>query len=409
MIIKVIEHEKIGIRNKNNCEKKYISRQNADLLRKIEEVKNKNIFKWSYNSISPQQWIGVIWLNGVSIEIMPKISDEANEEQTMDSLISMLNVVYDVKIQNKITARLKNKQDGIIEILISLFLKELDFEYKKGIYKEYIKIDKNLYAMKGKIDFNKNIKKNLFSPHRFYCKYSYLSENNIINQIIKSTLIYISKITTNREHRGVIKKIINSLQNVNHYREINNIISNIKFNRQSERFKDIIKYCQMFWDGFGASMTTGDNDVESFLIDMNDLFEKYIYRMLKKVHGKKVKYQESNNFLLMDAQNNKNKKIKLKPDIILEQCNGKTIIDTKWKIIDNFVSPTDAYQMNAYIDNIENSKDVILLFPKCKKNDRIVRDFVFTKKQNRNLKIKTIDVLLAGKREIITEIENIIK
>lgn len=410
MVIKVLEHEKIGIRNKNNYEKKHISKENAELLRKIEEIKKKKIFKWSYNTVSPQQWIGVIWLNDISIEIIPKISDDYNQSSIMESLISMLNMVYDVKIQNKITAKLGSKESGIIEILISLFLKELDFQYNKGIYKEYIKVEKNLYSMKGKIDFNKNINKNLFSPHRFYCKYSALSNNNIVNQVIKSTLIYIDKLTNDRFNKGLIKKLIYSLENVDYYRDISEEIKNIKFNRQSERFRDIINYCKMFWDGFGASITTGECKVESFLIDMNDLFEKYIYKTLKIVYGsKKVKYQADNKFLLTDALNSRNKKIKLKPDIILEKENSKTIIDTKWKIVDKFINPADAYQMNAYIDNIDNSKDVILLFPKCRNNDRIVRDFIFTKKEDRTLKIRTIDILLAGKKEFIQEIKNILK
>lgn len=81
----------------------------------------------------------------------------------------------------------------------------------------------------------------------------------------------------------------------------------------------------------------------------------------------------------------------------------------RWKIVDKFINSADAYQMNAYIDNIDNSKDVILLFPKCRNNDRIVRDFIFTKKEDRTLKIRTIDILLAGKKEFIQEIKNILK
>ncbi|WP_195953634.1 5-methylcytosine restriction system specificity protein McrC [Clostridium saudiense] len=410
MIIKVVEHEKIGIRHKNSYQKKHISKENAELLHKIEEIKKKRIFKWGYNTVSPQQWIGVIWLNDISIEIMPKISDNNNESNIMGSLISMLNVVYDVKIQDKIIAKLGSKESGIIEILITLFLKELDFQYNKGIYKEYIKEEKNLYSMKGKIDFNKNINKNLFSPHRFYCRYSSLSENNIINQIVKFTLIHIDKLSKNRFNKGLIKKLVYSLENVDYYKDVSKEIKNIKFNRQSERFRETINYCKMFWDGFGTSITTGKHEVESFLIDMNDLFEKYIYRTLKKIYGNKnIKYQENNKFLLTDTLNSKNKKINLKPDIILEGENGRTIIDTKWKIVDKFINPADAYQMNAYIDNIDNSREVILLFPKCKNNDRIVRDFIFNKKEDKIFKIRTVDILLAGKKEFTQEIKNILK
>ena len=46
MVIKVLEHEKIGIRNKNNYEKKHISKENAELLRKIEEIKKVFLFKY---------------------------------------------------------------------------------------------------------------------------------------------------------------------------------------------------------------------------------------------------------------------------------------------------------------------------------------------------------------------------
>ena len=64
--------------------------------------------------------------------------------------------------------------------------------------------------------------------------------------------------------------------------------------------------------------------------------------------------------------------------------------------------------MNAYKDIISDASEVILLFPKCNKNDRIVEDYFFSDNNEKKLKVRTIDILNINSKVLNTELTTIL-
>ena len=170
---------------------------------------------------------------------------------------------------------------------------------------------------------------------------------------------------------------------------------NICVDKTHYRLKDIIKLSQLFLDNCSASLTYGNYNIVSLLFDMNKLFEKYIYTQLKKIYKQNIWYQYSKEFLLKDVKTGI-KKVNLKPDMYLKLENFNIIIDTKWKRMDNTtIKESDAYQMNAYLSVLNNTKKCIVIYPKSYNNVELDNSFVIQDmKRDKIINTKTVDLQL---------------
>ncbi|MGZ4161857.1 MAG: hypothetical protein ACXVNF_13815 [Neobacillus sp.] len=72
-ILTVYEHQTIQIGNHFDAEKRTITSSQAAQIGKLESGAKKTIFKWGYQQLTPQQWVGYLEIPGLQIEILPKI------------------------------------------------------------------------------------------------------------------------------------------------------------------------------------------------------------------------------------------------------------------------------------------------------------------------------------------------
>lgn len=392
MILKVLEHQKIHIRKKRDLNKLQISYSDAEIIKAVDQ-KNGFIFKWGNDYVIPQQWVGLISCKDFSIEILPKISDINELEKSCEILYKMLEVVYDVPIKNGINAKVKLIQNGLIELFITNYIEYIKKYIQSGPILDYKKNIKNLKAVKGNIIFSAQINHNAINLTKFMCKYSKMDMDNKYNQIIKLTLIKMKNLSRNNINKKMIQELLQVFDSVK--LNINLDYKNIYVDKTHYRLKDIIKLSQLFLDNCSASLTYGNYNIVSLLFDMNKLFEKYIYTQLKKIYKQNIWYQYSKEFLLKDVKTGI-KKVNLKPDMYLKLENFNIIIDTKWKRMDNTtIKESDAYQMNAYLSVLNNTKKCIVIYPKSYNNVELDNSFVIQDmKRDKIINTKTVDLQL---------------
>ncbi len=83
--------------------------------------------------------------------------------------------------------------EDIHNLFASILAKGISFQLKQGLYKEYISFQENLTTMRGKINISKTLKDRIEKKQVLFCNFDELSENNIFNQVIKSTAMLILK------------------------------------------------------------------------------------------------------------------------------------------------------------------------------------------------------------------------
>lgn len=333
------------------------------------EKHGNKFFSVGNGKIYFKQYVGVIQVGNLVIEILPKADKSSSEDiQIVDkwrnALINMLRECGFIKIDNLTKANLKLRTASLIDLFFETFLDEVQALVHGGLINNYRHEEGNLNKLKGRLIFSKNISMNMIHKERCYTAHQRYDRDNIFNQILNKALNVLVCITNNQ---SLIKRANNLQLAFDDVRDISindNSFSKIRYDRSSERYKYAVTLARLIILNYSPDLKGGNENVLAILFDMNMLFEKFIYRRLKK---------EENNFaeckLKIRGQTKHNfwHRKRIKPDIILEyKQNGiskRLIIDTKWKLLNND-GPSDADLKQMFVYNVHlNSFHSILMYP----------------------------------------------
>ena len=335
-----------------------------------KNLSDKSII-YDYNKIKFINYVGIIKVNNLIIEILPKISLSNDIIKDREMLMFMLSKCNKLSVDIKELLNSNILNNSLLDILAKVFSKKLLNELQKGLYREYVSKEEALSMIKGKILISKSIKENTINKNKMNCKYDEFTEDNLFNAILKRAINVILFSIKNND----VKKELNIINNIfNDISDIyipNNIILNYKLNRMNNRFLECFTLAKLILLNSSMDKSLGKENGFSILFEMNYLYEEYIGVLLKEAFNDtniRINTQEKSRYLLWNILKERNE-IALKPDIVIYKDNKpKVIIDTKWKrsSIDNreTYSQSDIYQMYAYITTYTECEECILLYPK---------------------------------------------
>lgn len=351
-----------------------------------------NAVQYGFNKIKFINYVGIISLGNLIIEILPKISitnDIVKDRKMLMFMLSKCNRIS-VNINEVLETNIVNQ--SLLDILAKVFAKKLLLELQKGMYLEYVTQEDSLNKIKGKVMLTQNVKINYTNKSKVYCRYDEFTENNIFNSILlKATNLLLIALNNSfiKKELNIIKNLLNDVDDI--YIPLS-ILENYKLNKKNERFKEVFILAKLILSNSTMNKSLGKENGFSILFEMNYLYEEYIGVLLKEIiedETIKVNTQEKSKYLLWNKNTRKNE-IALKPDIVIYKDNeAKIIIDTKWKSssIDGreIYNQGDIYQMYAYITTYKEAEKCILLYPK------VSEDIVHSKwKLNNNIGDKEI-------------------
>jgi 5-methylcytosine-specific restriction enzyme subunit McrC len=333
---------------------------------------NKNIyFEAIRHGVKFKSYVGVIQIGGTTIEILPKADkNPATEEDKAiwhSVLLKMLGYCKKIKVDAVSEASLQKKYNSLLDLYFELFLSEVSQLLQHGLIKKYNKNCGNVNALKGQINFGKNIQQNLIRQERFYTNHQVYDYDHLINQILFKALQVLKTITSNSYLIDSVNRILTNFPEVDSI-EINEThFDKLTTNRKTVSYNEALKIAKMILLNYSPDLKGGEENMLALLFDMNKLWEEYIYRMLLKVDDPSIKVSFQNRDKFWE-----NKIIK--PDIVItknERVNDEVIrkeyiIDTKWKIIDpTEPGDNDLKQMFAY-NMYWNAEKSMLLYPSSK-------------------------------------------
>jgi 5-methylcytosine-specific restriction enzyme subunit McrC len=302
--------------------------------------------------IKTTQYIGNIVLPEHIIIINPKIKNL--------NFSYMLSYVYDLDpFQKEDFEYLREKEKTIFEQIIRNLLDRIERLCKRGISKSYYENEENLPYVKGKILLRENLSRNTLLQHRVFCRFSEFGSDNTENRIIKYTLYWLSKMKLEDKdlHRKV-RFLLHYFEPVSITPSIFDVIPTITYDRLNKHYKSIINVCKLILTNSSLNFgTRGEVKFSSFLIDMNDLFERFIVGILGSRLNRKA-FNISKEIGYSDIQS----LTEIKPDIIIRNNQGKRLLvmDAKYK---DEVTDDDLNQMWIYCIALSLSVG-ILVYPK---------------------------------------------
>ena len=119
--------------------------------------------------------VGVLELGNTIYRIYPKVGELLNIFNMINKIASSSHRKINSKgylcFDPKVIIDVEDENKELIDVLILIFLKELDKVKRKGYTKCYIKKEDNIYFLRGKLSISKQIKKN-YLGNKFFCKYN---------------------------------------------------------------------------------------------------------------------------------------------------------------------------------------------------------------------------------------------
>jgi len=336
--------------------------QHFESLEKFYGDKGVPYFDLVNKGVKFNEYVGAIQVGSLTIEVLPK-ADKYNEVSDWQNiLINMLRSVGAFDSKAPSSSSLKVKHNYILDLYFELFIKELEYLFHCGLIKKYRKTEGNRLSLKGSLQFSKHIQNNLVHKERFYVKDSIYDKDHKIHQILFKTLQLLKRISNNS---ALSSRIGNMLLNFPEQKDIKiteGTFNKILLNRKTEVYKTALDISRLLLLNYHPDLSKGQNNVLALMFDMNMLWEKFIYVSLRKQlpEGWNITAQTSKDFWQPEI----GFKSRMKPDIVLKNDNGTTVVlDTKWKNI-GYKNPSseDLRQMYVYHEYFEAVK-VALVYP----------------------------------------------
>ncbi|MDX1279192.1 5-methylcytosine restriction system specificity protein McrC [Oceanihabitans sediminis] len=356
--ISVFEHQRLFVGEQN------FKQIHLDALLKLNEYHNGNYFEPIAKGVKFNQYVGVIQVDGLTIEIHPKADKEDDDRKWKGVLIKMLKACGKLKAETNGAAHVRRQHLNLLEVYFELFLLEVEGLVRKGLIKKYRRQTHNTKALKGKLEFAGHLRHNVIHKERFYTTHQVYDSNHFLHQVLQKALSIVSQFTKGTSLQDVASRVELNFPEVDYETITAQQLNTIKLNRKTSSYKEALELARLIILNYSPDISSGKEKMLSLLFDMNELWEEYVLKQVQKASYKTdmlVSGQESRSFWGNNS---------LRPDIVLRKGNKTYVIDTKWKRPQrNSASVDDLRQMYAYC-RFWNAEKAMLLYPGDFKTNR---------------------------------------
>jgi 5-methylcytosine-specific restriction enzyme subunit McrC len=354
-------------------------------LVQYNERRGNRYFAVGHNRIYFKQYVGVIQVGNLTIEILPKADAKpetpTEKEKWQGALIEMLRRSGFIRVESLTDARLRLlRSDSLLDLYFESFLAEVDRLAHHGFVRKYRRVCGNLSSLKGRIIFPRHLARNLVHREHFFTAHEHYDRNNIFNQIIRRALDVLTRVSTNPHLTAAARGLEIHLEDVDQVPVSERTFTRLSFSRNTEHYRTAIQLARLIILNYSPDICGGREDVLAILFDMNRLFERFIYAELKRAESAhkdaKITFRSQVPRRFWFSENMQKF---IRPDIIAQigsppDCEA-VIMDTKWKIpSDGRPSDSDLHQMHAY--NVQfGAQRSVLLYPRVSANRDIEGTF----------------------------------
>lgn len=287
--------------------------------------------------LNPNQYVGVVTLpSGTRLECRPRFP--------VRNLFYMLAVVYDLPFWREERAQF-DRLDELLEFMAEFFAAQTEVRINHGLHREYVEQEENLATVRGRVVFAEDARQNYVLRHRTYCRYAEFSWDIPENQILKQVVYLLAGWGFRPGLRLQLGRIDAELGGITRTLLPASALDRISYHRLNEDYRPLHQLCRLFLEGASLSERAGPVEFRAFLVDMNELFERFVTRVLQqRAPRHTVVYEQENAYL--DVRH----AIPIRPDIVVRiGGNALLIADCKYKKIEQGeFRNQDVYQVLAY-------------------------------------------------------------
>lgn len=315
----------------------------------------------------------------------------------------MLAYAFQVLRQNTYENLASESFENVHNLYASILSKGIGQQLKQGLYREYKLRCEDLPVLRGKLNIVGTIENKLQQKQILTCEFDELTENNLFNQIFKTTMLILLK----QKHVDPVKKkeLKRVLLFFSDIDTINPLLiqwDRLNYSRNNHTYRMLFTICNFVFKDLLLTTEKGRYKIDPFTDEkgISRLFEKFVLEYYKYhfpfLHA-------SPSLVSWDLDNDFNEYLpSMKTDIMLSHKDKTIIIDTKFygrsmQTRPDFDSRTihsgNLYQIYTYVKNkdVGNTGNVSGLLLYAKTNELITPDVDYSISGNK-ISAKTLDL-----------------
>ena len=299
-------------------------------LQKFYGDKGVPYFNLVHKGVRFTEYVGVIQVGNLVIEVLPKADNSTINEDGKDKwrevLIKMLSAVGMFEIHAPSSSSLKLKANSILDLYFELFINEIESLLHLGLVKQYRKKEGNVTALKGSLQFSKQIQQNLTHQERFYVDYSTYDVEHKLHFILYKTIRLLKQINTNSSLHSRIGALLLHFPEMPDIKVSEATFEKLIFNRKTQSYKKAIDIAKLLLLKYHPDVSYGRSNVLALMFDMNLLWEKFVYVTLQKYKTGNSKLTPQTTKLFWQPEGGARSKIR--PDILIKhETLGCVVLD----------------------------------------------------------------------------------
>ena len=177
--------------------------------------------------------------------------------------------------------------ENMHNLFAAILEKGISKQLKQGLYREYLNRKEIVPVLRGKIDIQGTMQNQFARKHVLTCDFDELSENNLLNQILKTTVILLLRHTrVDAKYKDNLKKSMLFFSDVETIDPTTIQWAAIRFQRNNSTYRMLISLCQLILEGMLLTTDAGEYKLASFIDEqrMSRLYEKFILEYYTKEH-----------------------------------------------------------------------------------------------------------------------------
>ena len=299
--------------------------------------------------VSAHNYVGSINVAGLQVLVRPKIP--------LRNLFLLLEVGLRERDWHDEAVRFETTGD-LLPALVSFFARTTETTLARGLYHSYQEQRDRLVALRGRVDIARQLSQpGVVIPTA--CRFTEFTADLIENSYLKAAVsrsLRVARVQA-MDRRRLMQHLV-TLEDVSDLRHHHTDHDRVEFTRLNEHYRPALRLAQLVLANLTLQDVVGETQASSFMLDMNDLFERFVTERLQRaLRGRlEVKSQHRDR---LDEEGT----VAIRPDLVFRSGDAaRFVADIKYKLTDDAAAGRhpDYYQLLAYTTALDLPEGVLI-------------------------------------------------
>ena len=304
--------------------------------------------------VRTRSWVGVVRLPTVEIRVIPKVTGD------LIGLVRLLEYTSGLDALTRLgeDATLEASGDSLLELFVLLFVEATERVLRRGLLSGYVEREDELPIVRGRILGDRQMLERFGRLDRIICRFDELEHDVVENQLLTAALRVASPRVTSVALQRRISRLRGVLEPICDTDQLNleGARATVTYNRLNAHYETAHQLGWLLFDALGIDdlFVPGEAQSFSFLLNMNQLFERFVSRVVEQILPA-TRYRVTSQSPFKSVVWNVTSQrpyTSIIPDVVVErrgESDCRVAIDAKYKLYDERgFDQSDIYQTFLY-------------------------------------------------------------